>query len=175
MASWVIDNKGLSSVPPSLPDIQKTLVNIVGDKPQQFIGSRDWIGAMEVFYVLDGLYDVPCKILHVSNGSELKQHTQELQRFFDTYGGLIMMGGDVDSSSKGIAGIHVDGDMVYYLIVDPHYLTTTGKAPTRERLHEKGYIRWQPVSQFVEISFYNLCLPMVRATQLEPRAISNEL
>lgn len=163
MASWVIGSRGLTdAVPPSLPEIQRILV-AQGDKPESFLGSRDWIGAMEVFYTLDALYDVPCKILHLSSGHQLPKHAQELCRYFESHGGLIMMGGDVDSSSKGIAGIHINGEDVFLLVIDPHFVSESSTTVnfTREHLHRLGYIRWQHSSQFIDSSFYNLCLPMV--------------
>lgn len=42
---------------PSIPGIQKTLVGI-GDKPNSFQGSRQWIGSVEVAMVIDQLYGV---------------------------------------------------------------------------------------------------------------------
>ena len=44
----------------------------MGDKPQEFIGTNEWIGAFEVSYIVNKLVDIDCKILHVSNGSEIK-------------------------------------------------------------------------------------------------------
>ena len=48
--------QGSSSVP-TLRRIQQALVNM-GDKPQPFVGSREWIGSFEVCIVLDHLYGV---------------------------------------------------------------------------------------------------------------------
>ena len=42
---------------PSLRKIQEVLVE-VGDKPQSFIGSREWIGSFEACIVLDHLFGV---------------------------------------------------------------------------------------------------------------------
>lgn len=51
--------KGQGQIPevPSVPEIQKTLVKI-GDKGQDFVGSKQWIGSVEVCLCLDTLYDV---------------------------------------------------------------------------------------------------------------------
>lgn len=161
MASWIINSQGLTTSIPDLSSIQRTLVAI-NDKPTSFVGSRDWIGAMEVFYVLDSLFNVPCKILHVSSEDQLKSHSEEIVKYFDSFGGLIMMGGDLDSSSKGIAGIHIDNQDVYLLIIDPHYVNTTTSTYTKDDLQRSGYVRWQHVSEFVDSSFYNLCMPLLK-------------
>ncbi|KAL9275434.1 putative Ufm1-specific protease [Drosera capensis] len=46
-------------------EIQQTLVDI-GDKDPSFIGSREWIGAIELSYVLDKLLGVKCETLVLS-------------------------------------------------------------------------------------------------------------
>ncbi|VVD00172.1 unnamed protein product [Leptidea sinapis] len=71
-----------------------------------------------------------------------------------------MMGGDVDCSSKGIMGLHIDDKESSLLIVDPHYV---GKEETREFLQNKGWVKWQPLGDFLSSSFYNLCLPQAKA------------
>ena len=38
----------LTKAVPSIPHIQKTLVEDLKDKPKTFVGSRDWIGTFEV-------------------------------------------------------------------------------------------------------------------------------
>ena len=38
----------LTQAVPSIPHIQKTLVEDLKDKPKTFLGSRDWIGTFEV-------------------------------------------------------------------------------------------------------------------------------
>lgn len=42
---------------PSVEDIQRALVE-VGDKPAEFVGSREWIGCFEACLVLDHLFSV---------------------------------------------------------------------------------------------------------------------
>ncbi|KAK7909384.1 hypothetical protein WMY93_014068 [Mugilogobius chulae] len=42
------------------------------------------------------------------------------------------------------------------LIADPHY---HGPAPDRAELQRDDWIRWTPVSELDQSSFYNLCLP----------------
>ena len=42
---------------PSLRSVQEALVE-VGDKPAEFVGSREWIGCFEACLVLDHLFSV---------------------------------------------------------------------------------------------------------------------
>ena len=42
---------------PSIPRIQEVLV-AMGDKEKEFIGSKQWIGSVEVGLVIDKIYDV---------------------------------------------------------------------------------------------------------------------
>ena len=58
--------------------------------------------------ILDCLYDVPCKIIHATSNSKkgnvqhgLGSHVDSLQSHFRDFGSPVMMGGDVDASSKG--------------------------------------------------------------------------
>ena len=58
--------------------------------------------------ILDCLYDVPCKIIHATSSSSqgnvqhgLGSHVNSLQAHFRDIGSPVMMGGDVDASSKG--------------------------------------------------------------------------
>ena len=54
------------------------------------------------------MYDVPCKIIHATSSSSqgnvqhgLGSHVNSLQDHFRDFGSPVMMGGDVDASSKG--------------------------------------------------------------------------
>ncbi|KAG0450080.1 hypothetical protein HPP92_026948 [Vanilla planifolia] len=67
---------------PSHRDIQQALVEI-GDKEPSFVGSREWIGAIELSFVLDKLLGVSCKILNVRSGAELPEKCRELARHFE--------------------------------------------------------------------------------------------
>ena len=58
--------------------------------------------------ILDFLYDVPSKIIHAPaieiNGKlqhGIVTHVDALRNHFQNFGSPIMMGGDVDASSKG--------------------------------------------------------------------------
>ncbi|XP_053665404.1 probable Ufm1-specific protease 1 [Anopheles marshallii] len=167
ICSWIIQNgppkTASSDEVPNIPTIQQKLVEIK-DKPERFFGSREWIGTLEAIYVIDTLYDVSCKVLHIARSDSIAKHADTLRDYFEQYGGLIMMGGDMDAASKGIAGIHVSVDQdVYLLVVDPHFV---GRIKTKEELYTKQYVKWQKVEDFVDSSFYNLCLPMLKSREL---------
>ncbi|XP_063830751.1 probable Ufm1-specific protease 1 [Ostrinia nubilalis] len=160
ICSWINFNYKENGEVPSIHQIQEILVGLE-DKPKSFLRSRQWIGSFEVCLVIDKLYDVPCKIVHVNKGEDLKTIVNTLVTHFEQLGSPIMMGGDIDCSSKGIMGIHVNqqGD-ASLLVVDPHYV---GKEQSNQFLQSKGWVKWQPLNDFLSSSFYNLCLPQVRS------------
>ncbi|XP_035435310.2 ufm1-specific protease 1 [Spodoptera frugiperda] len=159
ICSWMSENVSSEVKVPSIREIQDILVQLE-DKPLSFLGSRQWIGSFEVCLVIDKLYDIPSKIVHVNHGDELKTIVDTLVSHFDKFGSPVMMGGDVDASSKGILGIHVGQQNTSLLVVDPHYV---GKEQTKEFLFHKGWVKWQRLTDFMDTSFYNLCLPQVKA------------
>lgn len=118
MCSWILHrtNNTKNSYVPSIKEAQKILVNI-GDKPERFVGSYEWIGALEIPYIIDYLYQIPCKIIHIPRYSKLISYIQELKDYFQKYGGFVMMGGDTDSASKGIAGLYIHHGQHYLLVV----------------------------------------------------------
>lgn len=144
---------------PSIKNIQEILVKI-GDKPQTIIGSRDWIGSVEASYIFDELFGIPSYLIHIPSGENIASKTKEMVDYFTTQGGLIFMGGDCDAAAKMIAGIHVaEDDKISLLIVDPHFQGTPKSA--NELIHE-GYVKWFAEDDFLEASFYNLCLPKIQ-------------
>ena len=76
---------------PKHRDIQQALVDM-GDKPKSFIGSKKWIGSMEISFCLSHMLNVDCKILSVSRGSEIADKARELQYHFETEGSPVMIG-----------------------------------------------------------------------------------
>lgn len=159
LSSWLCVNgsqRSYQKLVPSLPEIQQALVTI-GDKPPSFIGTREWIGTFEAALVLDHLYDVPCRILHVpGGGSELHYHFEELHHHFETHGSPVMMGGDRDNSSKGILGVCTGAQEIHMLVLDPHYY---GPPLERAAVQHSGWVSWRSVGSLDHCSFYNLCLP----------------
>ncbi|XP_056318760.1 inactive Ufm1-specific protease 1 [Danio aesculapii] len=157
ISSWLCLNQPVSvRHPPSVNEIQQTLVEI-GDKPDSFLGSREWIGTFEASLVLDQLYDVPCRIVHVRYGGELDQAVEDLHHHFLTRGSPVMMGGERDNSSKGILGVSTNKHGSYLLVMDPHYY---GCPLDNNTLQTQGWVSWKPVSSLDQCSFYNICLPL---------------
>ncbi|XP_012940277.1 ufm1-specific protease 1 [Aplysia californica] len=158
LCSWVCRHPQLGpslkkNYVPSIVEIQKALVSMQ-DKPESFIGSRQWIGSFEVSLCLDYFYEVPGKVIHVNSGSEISGVLPELHQHFQVVGAPIMMGGETDNSSKGIVGVRLEPPAL--LIVDPHCCE---KDPDATSLQLSGFVKWLPIADLHLNSFYNLCLP----------------
>uniref|UniRef100_A0A1J3HZW4 Probable Ufm1-specific protease n=1 Tax=Noccaea caerulescens TaxID=107243 RepID=A0A1J3HZW4_NOCCA len=158
--SWFRLQHYTSFAVPSHREIQQTLVEI-GDKDPSFIGSREWIGAIELSFVLDKLLGVSCKIMNFRSGSELPEKCRELAMHFETQGTPIMIGGGVLAYT--LLGVDYDegsGDCAF-LILDPHY---TGSEDHR-KIVNGGWCGWKKAvdskgkSFFLHNKFYNLLLP----------------
>lgn len=63
------------------------------------------------------MYDVPCKILHLTSGVELNNVVGVLKDHFEKFGSPVMMGGDMDCSSKGVIGVNIGKAAAHLLIV----------------------------------------------------------
>lgn len=121
--SWFRLQNYTSIEVPSHREIQQTLVEI-GDKDPSFIGSRDWIGAIELSFVLDKLLGVTCKVINVRSGAELPEKCRELALHFETQSTPIMIGGGVLAYTLlGVDYNEASGDCAF-LILDPHYTGT---------------------------------------------------
>ncbi|CAF1264968.1 unnamed protein product [Rotaria magnacalcarata] len=159
LCSWVINIKQeySSSIVPSITKIQEILLNLE-DKPVSFIRSNQWIGTCEATMILSQLYDVDCKIMHISNGGDLLNYMSLLSKHFRDFGSPVMMGGDADAASKCILAVRSNKQL---LILDPHY---SGPSFTAiNKLRESTYLRWYNVpNDFISSSFYNLCLPQLK-------------
>jgi len=158
--SWCIHNSTSSASVPSIREIQEVLVKME-DKPKRFVGSREWIGSVEIGLVIDFVCDIPVKIVHVTSGAELPRIFPALQQHFTTRKCPVMMGGDQDCSSKGIFGTREDGNKKFLLVVDPHYVSR-GKETKGDKLIQEGWIKWVELSDFMDSSFYNLALPQTK-------------
>ncbi|XP_001633715.3 ufm1-specific protease 1 isoform X2 [Nematostella vectensis] len=161
LCSWVRHqlNEDAPQPVPDLHQIQQTLVGI-GDKPTSFVKSREWIGSYESCLCIDQLYNVCCKILHVTTGAEVQDKALEILMHFKSFGSPVMIGGDTDCSSKTLLGIcKVQNDKFYFLISDPHFV---GVASPRVLLDD-GWLKWRKLEDvFDKNSFYNFCLPQLR-------------
>lgn len=154
ICSW-LNFQGIVQAPiPTHRDIQTTLVKL-GDKPPKFINSNQWIGAIEISYCLDAMYDIQCRILNVRSGTEMNQLVPQIQNHFETYGSPIMVGGGVLAYT--LLGIHVENDKnVEYLILDPHYQGEDNI----DTIIKKGWCGWKKSNIWKPDCFYNLCLPL---------------
>ncbi|CAF3778068.1 unnamed protein product [Rotaria sordida] len=159
LCSWIINVKEeySTSIVPSITKIQEILVDLE-DKPVSFIKSKQWIGTCEATMILSQLYDVDCKIIHISNGYNLLNYMNLLSKHFHDFCSPLMMGGDADAASKCILAVRSNKQL---LILDPHY---SGPSFTSiNKLRESGYLKWYNVpNDFVSSSFYNLCLPQLK-------------
>uniref|UniRef100_M8AVG4 Probable Ufm1-specific protease n=1 Tax=Aegilops tauschii TaxID=37682 RepID=M8AVG4_AEGTA len=145
---------------PSHREIQQVLVEI-GDKDPSFIGSREWIGAIELSFVLDKLLGASCKIINVRSGDELPEKCRELAIHFETQGTPVMIGGGVLAYTLlGVDYNEASGDCAF-LILDPHY---TG-GDDLKKIVNGGWCAWKKSvdskgrSFFLKDKFYNLLLP----------------
>uniref|UniRef100_A0A240SWY2 Probable Ufm1-specific protease 2 n=1 Tax=Glossina morsitans morsitans TaxID=37546 RepID=A0A240SWY2_GLOMM len=154
ICSWFLLQGFTDRKVPTHIEIQEYLVKI-GDKPQSFKASSQWIGSTEVSMCLQGFLGVDSKILHVSSGAELPTLGSDLVMHFQTQGTPIMIGGGVLAHTIiGVDYCLQSGEMKY-LILDPHY---TGE----EDLHTiqtKGWCGWKGPDFWDKKSYYNLCLP----------------
>lgn len=145
---------------PSHREIQQSLVEI-GDKDPSFIGSREWIGAIELSFVLDKLLGVNCKVINVRSGAELPEKCRELALHFENQGTPIMIGGGVLAYT--LLGVDYDEASGHcaFLILDPHY---TGSDDLKKIING-GWCSWKKAVDskgknfFLHDKFYNLLLP----------------
>lgn len=160
IVSWFKIQQYTSIDVPSHREIQQSLVEI-GDKDPSFIGSREWIGAIELSFVLDKLLGVSCKVINVRSGDELPEKCRELAMHFETQGTPIMIGGGVLAYTLlGVDYNEASGDCAF-LILDPHY---TGSDDLK-KIVNGGWCGWKKAVDskgkhfFLHNKFYNLLLP----------------
>ncbi len=150
---------------PSLIEIQKIL-HKCDDKPASFINSKQWIGCFEASIVIDYLYDVPCKIVHCSQGSLMTNINEIVNHFKNNKKpSPIMMGGDLDSGSKGILGVSEKENSTdhFLLIADPHFYSNENQNVNISQLIQNDWLKWKKISQIENSnSFYNFCIPQFK-------------
>jgi hypothetical protein len=154
LCSWFAFQRYTSGAVPSHREIQETLVKI-GDKPASFLGSSEWIGALEVSYVLDELYGFSCKIMTVDNGLELPSRARELANHFDDVGTPVMMGGG--KLAYTLLGVDWDENTgeCAFLILDPHY----AGGEDLKRIVPR-WCGWKKCEDVFVREFYNLVMPI---------------
>uniref|UniRef100_A0A3Q0SYC9 Ufm1-specific protease 2 n=1 Tax=Amphilophus citrinellus TaxID=61819 RepID=A0A3Q0SYC9_AMPCI len=155
ICSWFQQQGYIERSVPTHKEIQQALVD-VGDKQASFVGSRQWIGSIEVQAVLNHLLEITSKIMFVSQGSELASKGRELANHFLTEGTPVMIGGGVLAHTiLGVAWSETTGQ-IRYLILDPHY---TG-AEDLQVITDKGWCGWKGPDFWDQTAYYNLCLPL---------------
>ncbi|KZC10138.1 putative Ufm1-specific protease 2 [Dufourea novaeangliae] len=147
--------QGYTEIPiPSHRTIQKCLVDI-GDKPSNFINSKQWIGSTEVGFVLEVLLGINVKILCASTGEEVSTLASDLIHHFQTQGTPVMIGGGVLAHTILGVSYNRDTEEVKFLILDPHY---TG-ADHLPNIINKRWCGWKSKDFWKKDAFYNMCLP----------------
>jgi len=151
ICSWFQLQRYTNRAVPSHKEIQKMLVDM-GDKPRSFIGSSQWIGAIEISMCLRELFGISSNIMHMSSGAEFPSKAKDLAHHFTTQGTPVMIGGGVLAYTLLGIDLNEQGEC-RFLILDPHY---TGAEDLKTI---KGWCGWKQASLFRNDSFYNLCLP----------------
>uniref|UniRef100_A0A8C4R7R0 UFM1-specific peptidase 1 (non-functional) n=1 Tax=Eptatretus burgeri TaxID=7764 RepID=A0A8C4R7R0_EPTBU len=158
LCSWVLFGRVVdpSEEVPSLLRIQQELVAL-GDKQRVFIGSHEWVGSVEASFLLDQLYGVQCRLIHVRCDEDLTEHViPDLLHHFNNSRAPVMMGGNNDAASKCVLGVCYSENVYYILILDPHYY---GPTLSIEEACSGGWLAWRSINSFDNNSFYNFCLP----------------
>jgi len=154
LCSWYLYNGYTDKQPPSHHQIQRTLVDM-GDKPEKFANSRQWIGSVEVGYVMDSWVGSEHRIQFVSSGEDMAMQGGLLAHHFKTHGTPVMIGGGVLAHTiLGVKYDNVTGD-TQFLILDPHY---TGKDDIAAIIKE-GWCGWKGPNFWDKKAHYNMCLP----------------
>lgn len=125
------------------------------NQKKSLIGSRQWIGAIELQNVLQYRYGIQARILHVPSGSDVGTRARDLAKHFQTQGTPVMIGGGY--LAYGLLGVDWNENTgeCRYLILDPHY---TGSENIK-KIVKDGWCGWKDASLFKAENFYNFCLP----------------
>lgn len=155
LVSWFRHQGYTTKAIPTHKQVQEILVRL-GDKPKEFVNSRQWIGSAEVAMVIQAYLGVDSRILNVRTGAEMAQMAPDLCMHFTSQGTPIMIGGGVLAHT--ILGIdhNPETQELKFLILDPHY---TGS----EDLHTiqlKGWCSWKGVNFWDKKAYYNMCMPI---------------
>uniref|UniRef100_A0A1D2AB68 Ufm1-specific protease n=1 Tax=Auxenochlorella protothecoides TaxID=3075 RepID=A0A1D2AB68_AUXPR len=160
--SWFLEAGYTSTPPPDHAAIQTMLV-MLGDKEPSFRGSKQWIGAVELGFVLDEGLGVQCKVLPLASGADLPDKAAELAHHFDTQGTPVMVGGGVLAYTLlGVDWNESTGE-VAFLILDPHY---TGGEDLK-KIHAGQWVAWKQYGDKAAAggkllhadAFYNILCP----------------
>lgn len=93
----------------------------IGDKEPSFIGSKEWIGSIEVGFVLDELLDVGHRVIMKRAEQDPTAVARDLLHHFQTEGTPVSIGGGVLAYTLlGVQYNEATGEAAF-LILDPHY------------------------------------------------------
>ncbi len=117
--SWLWEQGRVRSPVLGLGEIQAMLDRLDGSR--RIAGSRQWLGALEVSWVL-GHLGVPARLYHLPQAGSAVQAALEVMRYLETRGCPVMFGGD--KYAYTVLGVEVDFSAMNarLLILDPHYL-----------------------------------------------------
>lgn len=156
ICSWYL-LQGYTSVPvPSHRAIQLALVEL-GEKSKEIIGSKQWLGSIELGQALEHILGFQARILPINSGAEIPNYARQIAEHFRNEGTPVMIGGG--QFAYGLLGVDFNestGD-VKFLVLDPHY---KGPEDVRE-ITTKKWCSWYKAGDIFETScFYNFCLPL---------------
>lgn len=111
----------------------------LGDKPASIVGSRQWIGAVELGLVLQSRLGLSYRILSAPSGRDVPRLAGALAAHFQTHGTPVMVGGGVLAYT--LLGVDWDEDRqrLAFLILDPHY----AGAEDAEAVVKGGWVAWR--------------------------------
>ena len=137
-------------------------------KPSTFVGSKQWIGAIEISFILDSLLGVSSKVLTFNSGEEIPTRAREIARHFETQGTPVMIGGGVLAYTLlGIDYNDQTGECAF-LILDPHYTEDEDLG----KIGAGAWCGWKRLGDqaaaggdlFVKTAFYNFLCPQRPST-----------
>uniref|UniRef100_A0A0N5ARH2 Ufm1-specific protease n=1 Tax=Syphacia muris TaxID=451379 RepID=A0A0N5ARH2_9BILA len=153
--SW-FNCQGYTDLPvPTHRQIQQSLVKY-GDRDEKIVGSRQWLGSLELSYCLETMLGFESKILATNSGAELADNARKLATHFQQYGTPIMIGGGMLAHT--ILGVDFNSSTgeCAFLVLDPHY---TGEDAIHTVI-SKGWCGWKILNFWKKECFYNLLLPI---------------
>ncbi|KAL7077792.1 hypothetical protein ACQ4LE_003023 [Meloidogyne hapla] len=153
VCSWLKQQEYIDKNIPTHKEIQQCLVNI-GDKPSNFLGSKKWIGSLELSFCLQNMFNITSKILTSKCGTDLAEHARALIFHFENGGAPVMIGGG--QLAHTIIGIDYNPRLgnCQYLVLDPHY-----KGPDNiDEVLAGGWCSWKPATFWSKKDFYNLLI-----------------
>ncbi|VDK57721.1 unnamed protein product [Gongylonema pulchrum] len=89
--SWFVLQGYIDKPVPTHREIQQNLHDC-GDKDAKFVGSRQWIGSIELGYCLANMAGIDSRIITTNSGKEVAENARQLTLHFKIYGTPVMIG-----------------------------------------------------------------------------------